>query len=111
MAKLLPPQSSSPTALDGSRPVLRAFFARLSMAFGAVDRHAPAAVPVPVDEREFATEREAEAFALSVDSMRYRVCVQQNAYDYSWSVEVYRAVRSDGTASNDEHPPAATAGS
>ncbi len=110
MARLFVSHPSYPDAGDGAKSPMRAVFARLLNAFGAADRHAPAAVPVPVDEREFATEREAQAFARTVDSVHYRACVQQNAYDYSWSVEVYRAVRSDGTASNDADPPAAAAG-
>lgn len=41
-------------------------------------------------EHAFSTEREALAFADGLAAQGYRVEVQHDVYDFSWSVEVFR---------------------
>jgi hypothetical protein len=53
--------------------------------------------PVIIDEKFFAREVEAEAYANHFISLGYQTKVEQNAYDYIWSVEVYAA---DGSISD-----------
>lgn len=40
-------------------------------------------------ERSFVTELEARAFADTLTSQGYRADVQQDLYDYCWSVEIF----------------------
>jgi len=99
------PDSTSPASTFFER--LLGFFGLRSSSNTAPPE--PAADPGMLYEREFATEHEAVAFSRSINSVEYRTQVQQNVYDYSWSVEVYPAARHAGTASNDEQLAAANA--
>ncbi|TWI61571.1 hypothetical protein IP91_04652 [Pseudoduganella lurida] len=79
----------------------RGLLARLSDAMGltallqlpadstAAATGAPA--PLVLEEKFFAKEAEAEAYAALLVSHGYRTTVAQSAYDYIWSVEVYAA--------------------
>jgi hypothetical protein len=58
---------------------------------GARDAVAHAAAPTGfVYEQAFVTEQEARAFAQERAREGYRAEVEQDIYDYSWSVEVFQ---------------------
>ncbi|GGB94887.1 hypothetical protein [Pseudoduganella buxea] len=57
----------------------------------AVDRSSTQADAAGLHAREFSNEQEAQAYAASMIGHGHVATVEQNVYDYSWSVEVQRA--------------------